>query len=76
MIINRGDLMNISPKKFRKIQRKNPNTIVKLNKVLEFEGRMDMLLVHFGNKSYEINYPPQYLRTNLSREVINKSIVM
>ena len=68
--------MNISPKKFRKIQSKKPNTIVKINRVLEFEGRMDMLLVHFGNKQYEINYPPQYLRTNMSKEILNESEVM
>jgi len=64
--------MNIKPNKFRRIQRKNPNTIVKINIVLEFEGRMDTLLVHFGNKQYEINYPPQYIRMNLENEITNE----
>ena len=68
--------MNITPKKFRKIQSKKPNTIVKINKVLEFEGRMDMLLVHFGNKQYEINYPPKYIRMNLENEITNEWEVM
>jgi hypothetical protein len=53
--------MNITPKKFSELLKKYPKSEVKVNKVLCFEGRMDMLLVHFRGKGYEISFPTNTL---------------
>ena len=42
--------MRIEPQEFVDLQMKYPNSEVKYNKVLCFEGRYDVLLVHFRNK--------------------------
>jgi len=49
--------MRIEPNEFMDLQMKYPNSEVKINKVLCFEGRYDVLLVHFRNKAYEVFYP-------------------
>lgn len=52
--------MYISQKEFEKLKTKYPKSTIIINQLLCFEDRMDMLLVEFRGKRYEVEYPPNF----------------
>ena len=56
--------MNITYKKFNQMLKKNPKTKCVFNRLIKFEDRMDMLLITFGGKNYEVEFPPNSLGVN------------
>jgi len=60
--------MKITPNEFYELQKKYPKCKVNYRQILSFEDRVDMLLVHFRGKGYEVWFPPNTLNKKKTKE--------